>query len=298
MSRPPLLPVQRLVDLLDLEVVDRDLFRSCHVEAGGNPVSLYGGRVAAESLRAAGATVDAERVPHSLHGYFLRRGRPDLPVIYQVDRDRDGGSFSARGVRAIQDGEVIFSMVASFQTPEEGVAYDALDVPEVPTPDAVPARAASPALAEVHEVHPTYLDEVQVHHSDYMWVRCRGELPDDPLLHACGVAYVSDFGSGFGQVDIPDLPVGGPSIDHSIWFHDAIRADEWMLLRLWPIKASNARGVYSGSVRSLDGRLGAVLAQEMLLRPFVLEPDTIRAIAAHLGLEVPERLREEPDGAP
>jgi len=104
------------------------------------------------------------------------------------------------------------------------------------------------------------------------------------LTHACAVAYVSDLGSGFGQVDVPDLPAGGPSIDHSLWFHDPIRADAWMLLELWPLKASSSRGVYSGSLRSEDGRLGVLLTQEMLLRGGKMEPAMLRRIAEYLGV--------------
>ena len=124
----------------------------------------------------------------------------------------------------------------------------------------------------------------QVRHSDSLWVRASSPLPDDPLVHACAVAYVSDLGSGFGQVEVPNLSAGGPSIDHSLWFHDPIRADEWMLLELWPLKASGSRGVYSGSLRSEAGNLGALLTQEMLLRNRVLDPVMIRHIAEYLGV--------------
>ncbi len=228
-------------------------------------MSLYGGQVAAQALRAAGATVPPDRLPHSLHGYFLRRGLVDRPVILHVDRDRDGGSFSARHVRAVQDGEVIFSMVASFNASEESVTLDAVPTRDAPDPETLPARP-SPLLVEVREVTPTRVADGQVRHSDALWVRATTPLPDDPLLHACALAYVSDLGSGFGQVEVPGLPAGGPSIDHSLWFHGPIRADEWMLLELWPLKASGSRGVYSGSLRGEDGRLGALVTQEMLLR--------------------------------
>jgi acyl-CoA thioesterase-2 len=103
-------------------------------------------------------------------------------------------------------------------------------------------------------------------------------------VHACALVYVSDLGSGFGQVDVENLPAGGPSIDHSLWFHEPIRADEWMLLELWPMKALGSRGVYSGSLRSGDGRLGALLTQEMLLRHRELAPEMLRRIAEYLGV--------------
>jgi acyl-CoA thioesterase-2 len=272
-----------LAALLDLEVLDRDLFRGENEEGAASRMSLYGGQVAAQALRAAGATVPAERWPHSLHGYFLRPGRVDRPVLLHVDRDRDGGSFSARHVRAVQDGEVIFSMVASFQEHQDSATFDAVPTRGGPDPSDLPARS-SPFLVEVREVTPTRIGDGQVRHSDSLWVRASTPLPDDPLVHACAVAYVSDLGSGFGQVEVPGLPAGGPSIDHSLWFHDPIRADEWMLLELWPLKASGARGVYSGSLRSEDGRLGVLLTQEMLLRDRHLEPAMLRRIADYLGI--------------
>jgi len=272
-----------LADLLDLEVLDRDLFRGENEEGAGARLSLYGGQVAAQALRAAGATVPPERLPHSLHGYFLRPGRVDRPVLLHVDRDRDGGSFSARHVRAVQDGEVIFSMLASFHTREDSATFDA--VPTRGAPDASTlAPRPSPFLIEAREVTPTRIGDGQVRHSDSLWVRASSPLPDDPLIHACAVAYVSDLGSGFGQVEVPGLPAGGPSIDHSLWFQEPIRADEWMLLELWPLKASGSRGVYSGSLRSEDGRLGALLTQEMLLRNRELKPEMLRRIAEYLGV--------------
>ena len=276
-------PARGLAALLDLEVLDRDLFRGRNEEGAGARMSLYGGQVAAQALRAAGATVPAERLPHSLHGYFLRPGRVDRPVILHVDRDRDGGSFSARHVRAVQDGEVIFSMVASFHAREESATFDAVPTRGGPDASTLPARP-SPFLVDVREVTPTRIGDGQVRHSDSLWVRASTPLPDDPLVHACAVAYVSDLGSGFGQVDVAGLPAGGPSIDHSLWFHEPIRADEWMLLELWPLKATGSRGVYSGSLRSVDGRLGVLLTQEMLLRDRKLEPAMLRRIAEYLGV--------------
>ncbi len=272
-----------LAALLDLEVLDRDLFRAENEAGARSRLSLYGGQVAAQALRAAGATVPPERVPHSLHGYFLRRGRVDRPVILHVDRDRDGGSFSARHVRAVQDGEVIFSMIASFHALEDSATFDAVTTRGGTDPAQLPERPSG-LLVEVREVTPTTIGEGQIRHSDVLWVRAASRLPDDPLVHACAVTYVSDLGSGFGQVDVPGLPAGGPSIDHSVWFHEPIRADEWMLLELWPLMASSSRGVYSGSLRSEDGRLGAVLTQEMLLRNQVLDPKMLRRMAEFLGV--------------
>jgi acyl-CoA thioesterase-2 len=276
-------PGTDLAALLELEVLDRDLFRGENEEHASQRYSLYVGQVAAQALRAAGATVADDRLPHSLHGYFLRPGRTDRPVIFHVDRDRDGGSFSARHVRAVQEGEVIFSMLASFHAPEDAVTYDGIDTRRGPSPDTLPARP-SPMLVDVREITPTRISEGEVRHSDRFWVRATHPLPDDPLVHACAIAYASDLGSGFGQLDIPDLPAGGPSVDHTIWFHEPIRADDWMLLELWPLKARSARGVYGGSLRSGDGRLAAVIAQEMLLRHRALDPAMLRRLAEYLGV--------------
>jgi len=272
-----------LASLLDLERLDRDLFRGENEDNARERLSLYGGQVAAQALRAAGATVDDDRMPHSLHGYFLRRGRVDRPVLFHVDRDRDGGSFSARHVRAVQEGEVIFSMVASFHAREDSASFDGIASKGGGDPSALPARTSA-LLVEVREVTPTRVGDGQIRHSDLLWVRAASKLPDDPLVHACALAYVSDLGSGFGQVEVEGLPAGGPSIDHSLWFHDPIRADEWMLLELWPLKAASSRGVYSGSLRGTDGRLGAVLTQEMLLRDRVLSPTMLRRVAEFLGV--------------
>ena len=268
--------------MLDLEQLDRDLFRA-PLSGSGEGWHLFGGEVAAQALLAAHRTVDSDRMPHSLHGYFLRRGTPQRKVVLRVERDRDGGSFSARRVVALQDGEVIFSMVASFHAHEDSATFDAVPTRGGPEPESLSARP-SPFLVEVREVTPTRIGDGQVRHSDSLWVRASAPLPDDPLTHACALAYVSDLGSGFGQVDVEGLPAGGPSIDHSLWFHEPIRADEWMLLELWPLKASGARGVYSGSLRSQDGRLGALLTQEMLLRARLLDPKMLARIAEYLGV--------------
>ena len=125
-------------------------------------------------------------------------------------------------------------------------------------------------------------------HSDRIWVRANAPLPDDPLVHACALAYASDLGTGFGQVDIPGLPTGGPSIDHAVWFHAPLRADEWMLLDLTPRKARSSRGVYDGSLRNVDGELGALIVQETLLREFDLDDESLARVAEFLGVNPEE----------
>ena len=253
-----------LTGVLDLERLDRDLFRGRHDIDARNRFSLFGGQVAAQALMAAGRTVESGRNPHSLHGYFLRRGRPDRAVLLQVDRDRDGRSFSARHVAAVQDGEVIFSMLASFHVDEEGAAFDGVPKELAPVPDDAPQRWSR--LLDVREVTPTQLDAGDRTFTDCLWIRAAQPLPDDRLSQAAALTYISDLGSGFGQLRVPGLPAGGPSIDHAVWFHTPTRADAWLQLRMWPMKAGGGRGVYTGALRNAGGELAATLAQEMLLR--------------------------------
>ena len=256
-----------LASMLDIEQIDRDLFRAVHGVDAAERRSLFGGQVAAQALRAAGLTVADDRHPHSLHGYFLRPGRPERPVILHVDRDRDGRSFSARHVAAVQDGEVIFSMLASFHVEESGGSLDA-----VPTADPLPALSPShtgtdmPVLMlELRDV-PREGATAEQFPADRLWVRVAHPFAGDRMLRACALAYISDLGSGFRRLEEPGLPGGGPSIDHSVWFHEPVAVDDWLLLELWPAKAGGARGVYFGSLRDRDGRLAALIAQEMLLR--------------------------------
>jgi acyl-CoA thioesterase-2 len=256
-----------LTELLTLERVDRDLFRARNANYGPRP-TLYGGQVAAQCLLAAAATVEEDRLPHSLHGYFLRAGRCDLPIILQVDRDRDGRSFSARHVVAMQEGEVIFSMLTSFHAQREGGVFDAAPRRERPEPEEATTSGRIP-LIEVREVTPT--DFLKGMFSDCMWVRSTTALGDDPLLHRAGLTYLSDLGSGFGQQGRDLVGRGGPSIDHAMWFQDDIRADDWVLLDLVPIKAGGARGSYHGSLRDRHGALGATIYQEHLLIPGTME---------------------------
>jgi acyl-CoA thioesterase-2 len=252
-----------LASVLTLERVDRDLFRARNANYGPRQ-TLYGGQVAAQCLIAAAATVEPGRLPHSFHGYFLRAGRVDLPVILEVDRDRDGRSFSARHVVAVQEGEVIFSMVTSFQVERDSNYFDDAPRRDAPPPE---GRARQPwsTVLDVREVTPT--DFLRGVFSDCLWVRSGTPLSDDPLIHRAGLAFLSDLGTGFGQLDRSLVGRGGPSIDHSMWFQEDIRADDWVLVDLRPVKARSARGTYHGSMRDREGRLGATLYQEQLLLP-------------------------------
>lgn len=258
-----------LMSLLDLEELDTDLFRGRNESSSQMRPALYGGQVAAQALRAAARTVPDGRMPNSLHGYFLRPGRADRPVILRVARDRDGGSFSARHVVAVQNGEVIFSMSASFQTPKSGPEWT---TPRTPTaqPEQLEDRTGIPgyqSLLQIRALPPIVApEEDQWPVPARLWCRTWTPLPDDPVLHACILAYASDFGSGFGDGTAPGIPRGGPSIDHALWFQDSLRMDDWVLLEMWPLKAGGSRGLYAGTVQDRAGRVGAMLTQEVLFR--------------------------------
>ncbi len=254
-----------VASVLELEEIDRNLYRGRNATTARLRRNLYGGQVAAQALKAAGLTVPAERRPHSLHGYFLRPGRIDRPVLLKVDRDRDGGSFSARHVAAVQDGEVIFSMLASFHRGESHDVIDAIadgDVPPVPEGEAVPFR--DPLVERRFATHLDARTDDPLPTSG-SWLRTTHPLPDDPLDQACGLTYLSDFGSGFERMR-GGAGTGGPSLDHAVWFHLPVRADDWLLLHMRPRKATRIRGLYDGTVRDPSGRLGAIVEQECLFR--------------------------------
>lgn len=258
-----------LVELLELEELDTDLYRGVNEPLVEWRPALYGGQVAAQALRAAAYTVPEGRTPHSLHGYFLRPGSGERPVIYQVARDRDGKSFSARHVVALQWGEVIFSMSASFQEPRPGGDYEI----DRPLPAEGPEDVGRSAWSDLHpclDVRP-FPPMVPVEPGGWpvparMWARSKQPLPDDLLLHACALTYLSDSGSGFGDGQATGLPRGGPTIDHAVWFQHPVRADDWVLLDCWPLKATGSRGLYTGIMRDRQGRLAAMLNQELLFR--------------------------------
>ncbi|MFF2508146.1 acyl-CoA thioesterase [Streptomyces sp. NPDC058067] len=250
-----------LAELLDLEKIDSDLFRGNTVL--DEPFSLYGGQVAAQALVAAGQTVDDDRPPHSVHGYFLRAGDAGRPTVFRVDRDRDGRSFSARRVVALQDGQVIFNMSASFHAREEGKDVQVSPAPDAGPPDALPA-ALLPRLVsfEAREPAQPYPD---ARWPTRFWARCTAQLGDDPLLHAAALTYLSDALSGL--VSLADRE-GSPmsSLDHAVWFHRPARLDDWVLLDLVPHTVAGGRGWYTGTVSGSDGGLRASLTQEQLFR--------------------------------
>jgi acyl-CoA thioesterase II len=257
-----------MLAFLDLEHIDGDLFRG---RAGAWPNqrrTIYGGETAAQALRAAAHTVPPDRVPHSLHGYFLRPGDPTQPVVFQVDRDRDGRSFSARRVAAMQRGEVIWEMTCSFHEREDGPQYVQPPQPGMAPPEESPAIPAPwcplldirvPPRPDGGASRPESVDRV--------WTRVVVPVPDDPIVHACLHAFASDVGAGFGDLLIDGVPPGGPSIDHALWLHHPAPADDWVIWDCRPAKVGGHRGLYTGSAHDRQGNLVAMLAQEMLLRP-------------------------------
>jgi acyl-CoA thioesterase-2 len=258
--------VGELLELLDLEVLDRDLFRAHNPSHTEGRLRLFGGQVAAQALRAATLTVGDDRLPHSLHGYFLRPGRTDLPTILRVDRDRDGRSLSARRVTALQDGQVIFTMSSSFEVGGAGPELDPGLPSGTPPPDDVVESPPGTAHSDLFEIRPV---SGRQHHglADVYWCRARASLPDDPLIHACVLAYLSDMGVGQGELAPQLRELQSPSVDHAVWFHRDARLDEWVLFAMRPISAQAGRGLYTGSIHTADGRLAATMIQECLFRP-------------------------------
>jgi acyl-CoA thioesterase II len=279
-----------LVSLLDLEQLEVNLFRGYSLDR--DRVRLYGGEVLAQALMATGRTVEPDRRVHSMHAYFLKLGDPKIPVVYDVDRIRDGGSFTTRRVVAIQHGQAIFNLAASFHVPEQGPEhFDRM--PDVPTPDELPELGGLPEDEPEtidRQGGPHVVDALDFRHVGHQWTpglnrgkpvrdpdqdtwfRTRGRLPDDPLLHSCVVAYASDLtllGSAMLPhplaEDDPGLMVA--SLDHVMWFHCPFRADDWLLYHVHSPSASAARGFATGQIFCADGTLAVSVAQEGLLRP-------------------------------
>lgn len=251
-----------ILGLLSAERLEDDLFRFCTVF--DDPHRLFGGQVAAQALLAAGLTVPDDRVPHSLHGYFLRAGSALRPTVFQVERDRDGRSFSARRVVALQNGEVIFNMAASFaaiRTDEE---------PVIDTEPHRPPLPRDPLPSWVYLRHPSFecrSDSADAW-PDRLWLRCTADLPDDPLLHAAILTYTSDMSSGLFALRARTGHGGeGASLDHAVWFHRPVRMDDWVLQDLVPHTVAAGRGLYTGAVYEAGGGRVATIAQEALFRP-------------------------------
>jgi acyl-CoA thioesterase-2 len=267
-------PVHPGIDqLLKLETLERNLFRGFSHE--GSPQRAFGGQVAAQALTAAGATVPEEREVHSLHGYFIRGGRTDLPIVYEVERTRDGGSFTTRRVAAIQNGETIFSLSASFQRPAESSEHQAR-MPEVPKPDDVERRDEDELPIMMSVIEARFISDPDAGLPDLgsgprqrIWVRAKGRLPDAPLAHVCALTYISDIRLA-GTAALPHREEPGraslTSLDHAVWFHRPFRADEWLLFDMESRSYSSERGLTHGEFYTTDGRLVASVTQEVLLR--------------------------------
>ncbi|MDQ0991035.1 acyl-CoA thioesterase II [Streptomyces sp. V3I7] len=284
--------LQSLLELLDLEQLEQDMFRGQSRSAVIPRV--FGGQVAAQALVAAGRTVPADRLAHSLHAYFLRPGDPGAPIVYTVDRIRDGRSFTTRRVVAVQHGHPIFHLSASFQTYEEGLEHQA-PMPAAPDPETLPTGAErlrgydhlAPDVVEKflearEAVDLRYVDEPpygqfgepREPHSQ-VWFRANGKLDgaiDEPLLHVVLATYVSDMtlldsillAHGRGGWAVGD--VVGASLDHAMWFHRPFRADEWLLYDQESPSASGGRGLGQARIYTRDGRLAVSVIQEGVVR--------------------------------
>lgn len=281
--------LQSLLDLLDLERIEQDIFRG---QSHSVVVPrVFGGQVAAQALVAAGRTVPEDRPAHSLHAYFLRAGDPGAPIVYTVDRIRDGRSFTTRRVVAVQHGQPIFHLSASFQREEEGMEHQA---PMPPAPDPVTLPTSHERLRGYDHLDPEvverfleareavdlrYVDEPpygsfgepREPHSQ-VWFRTNGKLANDPMLHVVLATYVSDMtlldsvllAHGRGGWAVGD--VVGASLDHAMWFHRPFRADEWLLYDQQSPSASGGRGLGQARIYTQDGRLAISVIQEGVVR--------------------------------
>jgi acyl-CoA thioesterase-2 len=280
-----------LISLLKLERIEDNIFRGDSRDIGS--AQVFGGQVVGQALSAAQHTVEG-RVAHSLHAYFLRRGDMGAPIVYEVDRARDGGSFSNRRVVAIQHGRPILNLAASFQVPEEGVEHQH-DMPDVPGPEGLPDLFDVPGeqiekvpmkmrrfLTEkrAFEFRPVetvnFAEPVIEAPVKHRWIRAVDSLPDDLALHQNLLAYVSDY-ELLGASVLPHglTFVSGAlimaSLDHALWFHREFRMDEWLLYAIESPNAAGARGYSRGKIFTMDGHLVASTAQEGLIR--VVDPD-------------------------
>ena len=278
-----------LLDLLDLEQIEVNIFRGRSPDERRQRV--FGGQVAGQALVAAGRTVPADRPVHSLHAYFIRPGDPSVPLVYTVDRVRDGRSFTTRRVTAIQHGKPIFTLSASFHHPESGLEH-ATPMPAARRPEELRPNAERLAEAiggplpthfrespiELRSVGPLSVElardpslRAKDDHSNLVWVRVTGELPDDPLLHVCLMTYVSDLTlleTALLEHGITwlDGRASGASLDHAMWFHRPFRADQWLLYAQDSPIAADGRVLARGQVFTAAGDLVVSVVQEGLIR--------------------------------
>lgn len=285
--------IDDLLQILDLEPLEHNLFRGQSPQNGWK--RIFGGQVIGQALVAACRTVEGRR-PHSLHAYFLLGGDPSVPVIYDVSRIRDGRSFTTRNVLAIQHGEAIFSMSASFQVDEPGYSHE-MPMPEVPLPEDLPdfremagkIAGQLPDIVRAYflreraiEIKPVNLDRYMPGGSSTpgfsAWIRAPQALPDDPVLHQCILSYASDMllldtSLVVHARSVFDQDIQSASLDHALWFHRPFRVDEWLLYAQDSPSASGARGFSRGLIFNRAGQLVASVAQEGLIRP---RPDRLQ----------------------
>jgi acyl-CoA thioesterase II len=282
----PRTPVEQLIALLDLDPIEVNIFRG--VSPKDRSQRVFGGQVLGQALVAATRTVE-DRFCHSLHAYFLVPGDPRVPILYEVDRSRDGKSFSSRRVVAIQHGRQIFHMSVSFQVEEPGLEHQ-IDAPKVPRPETLPSedemrRRVADKVPEAHRENFLRRRPIELRSVDRnniidprkrpphqaVWVKATGALPDNVALHQCVLAYASDMTlldtsllpHGFGWFD---NRIQMASIDHAMWFHRPFRADQWLLYVQDSPSAFGARGFNRGLIYAEDGTLVASVAQEGLMR--------------------------------
>jgi acyl-CoA thioesterase-2 len=278
--------MQELLQLLDLEPIEINLFRGQSINLFGK--NVFGGQVLGQALMAAGRTVD-DRLAHSLHAYFLRPGDATTPIVYSVERVRDGKSFTTRTVKAIQHGEIIFTMMASFSIAEDGLDHQ-MPMPTVSAPEDLKSelelrRMVAPFVPEkmrammerdrpielrpIDPINPFALTPQPPHRAH--WMRSQMALPDDPFLHQCLLAFASDFAL-MGTAMLPHAvhfmqpSMQCASIDHAMWFHRPVRMDEWLLYSMDAPSASSAKGINRGLIYDRNGVLIASTAQEGLMR--------------------------------
>ncbi|MFQ6244308.1 acyl-CoA thioesterase II [Yersinia enterocolitica] len=279
--------LKKLLDLLCLEKIEEGIFRGQSEDLGLRQV--FGGQVVGQAIYAAKQTVPTDRVVHSFHSYFLRPGDSSKPIIYDVETLRDGNSFSARRVSAIQNGKPIFYMTASFQSQEEGFEHQNT-MPDVPPPEGLMsetdiARKFAHLIPEKvrdkfigHQ--PIEMRPVKFHNplqgstaepNRYVWFKANGEMPDDLRVHQYLLGYASDFNflptalqpHGIGFLE-PGVQIA--TIDHSMWFHRPFRLDDWLLYTVESTSASGARGFVRGQIYNREGVLVASTVQEGVIR--------------------------------
>jgi acyl-CoA thioesterase II len=279
--------IQEVLELLDLEQIEVNIFRG--ISPKDRWQRVFGGQVLGQALVAASRTVEG-RICHSLHAYFIRPGDPKVPILYEVDRSRDGKSFTTRRVVAIQHGEQIFNLAASFQVPEQGLEHQ-FDMPKVPAPETlepeeVRRKRLAHQLPEAIREHFTKPGPIDVRPVDDeedlinpkkappyqdVWIKAKGVMPDDLSMHQCVLAYASDM----TLLDTCLIPHGvswfsgrlqSASLDHAMWFHHPFRVDDWILYSHDSPNAADGRGFNRGMMFSRDGKLVASVAQEGLIR--------------------------------